>query len=64
MLFMWIPVPGTMTPEPEPIDAVREAALPRSSTTEMWVVPGAPAVSDGAVSSSILRSAARRFSSE
>ena len=41
MLFRWIPVPGTMTPEPAPVDAVSEAAFPRSSTTEICVVPGA-----------------------
>jgi hypothetical protein len=38
MLFMWIPVPGTITPEPEPADAESEAALPRSSIAEMCVV--------------------------
>ena len=47
MLFMWMPVPGTMTPEPAPVDAVSDAAFPRSSTTEMCVVPGAPAASRG-----------------
>ena len=40
---MWMPVPGTITPEPDPVEAVSEAAFPRSSTTEMCVVPGAPA---------------------
>ena len=39
MLFSWTPVPGMTTPEPDPVDAVSEAALPRASTTEMWVVP-------------------------
>ena len=29
MLFRWMPVPGTITPEPEPVDAVSDAALPR-----------------------------------
>jgi hypothetical protein len=43
MLFSWMPVPGTITPEPAPVEAVSEAALPRASTTAMWVVPGAPA---------------------
>ena len=28
MLFMWIPVPGTITPEPEPVEAVIDAAFP------------------------------------
>jgi len=27
MLFRWIPVPGTMIPEPEPVDAVSATAL-------------------------------------
>ena len=35
---MWIPVPGTITPDPEPADAESEAALPLASTTEMCVV--------------------------
>ena len=62
---MWIPVPGRITPEPDPIDAVRDAALPRSSTTEICVVPGAPAGSAGSLSRSFMRaSAALRFSSE
>ena len=39
MLFIWMPVPGTITPEPEPVDADSEAALPEASTTEMCVVP-------------------------
>ena len=34
-----MPVPGTITPEPEPVEAVSDAALPLPSTTEMWVVP-------------------------
>ena len=38
MLFRWIPVPGTTTPEPAPVDTVSEAALPSASTTEIWVV--------------------------
>ena len=42
MLFRCTPVPGTITPDPEPVDAVIEAALPRASTTEICVVPGAP----------------------
>ena len=39
MLFRWIPVPGTMTPEPEPVEHVSAAAFPAASTTEMCVVP-------------------------
>ena len=38
MLFRWMPVPGTITPEPEPADAESEAAFPAASTTEMCVV--------------------------
>ena len=38
MLFRWIPVPGTITPEPAPVETVSEAALPSASTTEIWVV--------------------------
>ena len=54
MLFRWIPVPGTMTPEPEPVDAESDAALPSASTAEMCVVPPGDARSAGA------RSALRR----
>src|SRR5438094_732206 len=32
MLLSWIPVPGTTTPEPEPVDAVSEAALGNRAT--------------------------------
>jgi hypothetical protein len=64
MLFMWMPVPGTITPEPAPVDAVSDAAFPRSSTTEMCVVPGAPEGSAGASRCAMRSSAARRFSSE
>ena len=28
MLFSWMPVPGTTTPEPEPVETVSAAALP------------------------------------
>ena len=28
MLFSWMPVPGTITPEPEPVDEESDAALP------------------------------------
>ena len=28
MLFRWMPVPGTITPEPEPVDDESDAALP------------------------------------
>ena len=38
MLFRWMPVPGTTTPEPEPVEAVQDAALPSASTTEICVV--------------------------
>src|SRR2546430_1041011 len=48
MLFRCTPVPGTITPDPEPVDAVIEAAFPRASTTEIWVVPGTPTGSAGA----------------
>ena len=43
MLFTWIPVPGTTTPEPHPVDAESDAAFPSPSTTLMWVVDGSPA---------------------
>ena len=39
MLFMCMPVPGTTTPEPAPVDAVSATAFPFPSTTEMCVVP-------------------------
>src|SRR5919198_938374 len=46
MLFRWIPVPGTITPEPEPVEVEHDAALPSASTAETCVVPptGAAAV--------------------
>ena len=39
MLLMWMPVLGTTTPEPAPVDAVSATAFPLPSTTEMCVVP-------------------------
>ena len=45
MLFRWMPVPGTITPEPEPVDDESDAALPSASTTETCVVPPAGACS-------------------
>ena len=58
-------MPGTITPEPEPIDAVSDAAFPRSSTTEMWVVPGEPAARAPAPLAARSRSrAAPRLASE
>ena len=46
MLLRWMPVPGTITPEPEPVETVSAAALPCSSTTEMCVVPVGDGPSD------------------
>ena len=40
MLFRWTPVPGTTTPEPQPVEQVSEAAFPSASSTLMWVVQG------------------------
>ena len=40
MLFRCTPVPGTTTPEPQPVEHVSEAALPSPSSTLIWVVPG------------------------
>jgi hypothetical protein len=34
-----MPVPGTITPEPLPVEDDTEAALPSASTAETWVVP-------------------------
>ena len=39
MLLSWMPVPGTITPEPEPVEDETDAAFPSASTTETWVVP-------------------------
>ena len=39
MLFRWMPVPGTITPEPEPVEDESDAAVPSASTTETCVVP-------------------------
>ena len=35
MLFMWMPVPGTTTPEPAPVDEDSDAAFPSASMAEM-----------------------------
>ena len=52
MLFRWMPVPGTITPEPEPVDDESDAAVPSESTTDTWVVPaGAGSTSPGAPAS-------------
>ena len=45
MLFSWMPVPGTITPEPEPVDEESDAAFPSASTAETCVVPPAGACS-------------------
>ena len=45
MLFSWMPVPGTKKPEPQPVEAESDAALPSPSTTLMCVVEGIPLVS-------------------
>ena len=42
MLLSWIPVPGTKTPEPQPVEEESEAALPRPSRTLTCVVDGRP----------------------
>ena len=44
MLFSWMPVPGTITPEPEPVDDESDAAFPSASTAETCVVPPAGVV--------------------
>ena len=38
MLLRITPVPGTSTPEPEPLEQVTLAHIPSPSITEMWVV--------------------------
>src|SRR6478609_1763042 len=38
-----MPVPGTITPEPEPVEVESDAAFPSASTAETCVVPPAPA---------------------
>src|SRR5436190_782981 len=38
MLLSWIPVPGTITPEPSPLVHVTEAARPSASSTETCVL--------------------------
>ena len=35
-------MPGTTTPEPQPVEQVSEAALPSPSSTLIWVVQGLP----------------------
>ena len=49
MLFRCSPAPGTITPEWLPLDAVKAAAFPSPSTTEMWVVPRSDATAATAV---------------
>jgi hypothetical protein len=62
MLFRWKPVPGTITPDPDPLDAVNEAALPLASTAEMCVVPGAPTGSGLPASRASIRATAPSMS--
>ena len=38
MLLRCMPVPGTTTPEQDPLEHVTEAQSPSSSITETWVV--------------------------
>ena len=45
-----MPVPGTITPDPAPVDADSDAAFPSPSMTEMCVVPAGDATSVGAAS--------------
>ena len=40
MLLRWTPVPGTTTPEPQPVEQVSDAALPAASSTLICVVQG------------------------
>ena len=42
---MWMPVPGTTTPEPAPVDDDSDAAFPSASMAEMCVVPPGDALS-------------------
>ena len=39
MLFRRMPVPGAITPEPEPFELDRLAMPPSASTALVWVVP-------------------------
>ena len=65
MLLSWMPVPGTITPEPEPVDEESDAAFPCSSTAETCVVPPAGVCSARPGSdASIRRTAAASGSSE
>ena len=59
MLFSWMPVPGTITPEPEPVDEDSEAALPSASTAETCVVPPAGACSARPAAPAAIRAARR-----
>ncbi len=58
-------MPGTITPEWLPLDAVKPTALPRSSTTEMCVVPWSDGIAEAAATGrpSSARSTLRRPSS-
>ena len=55
--------PGTITPEPEPVEAVSDAAFPRASTTEMCVVPRSPVLGHAGQARPDAPSAARTFCS-
>ncbi len=41
MLFSMMPVPGSMAPQPSPLDRLKAATLPAASTTLRCVVPRA-----------------------
>ena len=55
---MWIPVPGTTTPEPAPVEDDKDAAFPFASIAEMCVVPAGDDSSLGAASPRSTRLAA------
>ena len=42
-------MPGTITPEWHPFDAVNAQAFPARSTTETWVVPASDGTTTAAV---------------
>ena len=59
-----MPVPGTITPEPEPVEVESDAALPSASTTETCVVPpGGAGSGDAAQVARAIRRAPRELAS-
>ena len=62
MLFRRMPVPGAITPEPDPFELERLAMPPSASTALVWVVPVGRRAQSRSMLSSSRRSAWKRSS--